>query len=153
MWCTWMVRQLVWTFGDDWSSISYSCPYTSMLNLVICPPTPAMLNSVQKDTKFNIEVYGQLYEIMFQSSPNFNTSYRTIWERSSENCWNTSQKCVSYTKLVRSNRKCGYEVWGQKFVRKFQTSGNCKCICGLIVLCIHDTAYKCTCTYLEIAIQ
>ena len=73
-----MVRQLVLKSGKDWSIISYSCPYTSMLNYVMCPPTPAMLNSVEKDTKFNIEVYGQLYEIMLQSSPTFNTSCRTI---------------------------------------------------------------------------
>ena len=43
-----MVRQLVLKFGVDWTLISYSCPYTSMLNLVMCPPTPAMLNSAQK---------------------------------------------------------------------------------------------------------
>ena len=79
-----MVRQCVVKFGEDWSIISYSCPYTSMLNSVMCPPTPAMLNSVQKDPKFNIEVYGQLYEIMLQSSPNFNT-YK-IRERLSKNC-------------------------------------------------------------------
>ena len=74
-----MVRQLVLKSDKDWSIITYSCPNTPMLNSVMCSPTPAMLNRVKKDTKFNIEGYGQLYEIMLQSSPNFNTSCRTIY--------------------------------------------------------------------------
>ena len=73
-----MVQQLVLKSSKDWSIISYSCPYTFMLNSAMCPPTPAMLHCEEKDTKFNIEVYGQPYNIMLQSSPNFNTSCRTI---------------------------------------------------------------------------
>ena len=42
---TWIVRQLVLKFGEDWSIISYSCPYSSMLNFTSCPPTPTMLKS------------------------------------------------------------------------------------------------------------
>ncbi len=55
-----MVRQFVLKFGDYQTIISYSCPSTLVLNLVICRPTPSMLNSAEKDIKFKIEVYGQL---------------------------------------------------------------------------------------------
>ena len=73
-----MVRQLVVKAGKDWSIICYSCPYPSIVNLVSFYALLNMVGVGGQMAKFNIEVYGQLYEIMLQSSPNFNTSCRTI---------------------------------------------------------------------------
>ena len=73
-----MVRQLVLKFSADWSIISYSCPYTSMLNLVSFCILFNMAGVGGHITEFNMEVNGQLYEIMLQSLPDFNTSCRTI---------------------------------------------------------------------------
>ena len=73
-----MVRQLVLKFGKDWTIICYSCPYPSMVNFVSFYALINMVGVGGHMTNFNIEVYGQLYEIMLQSSPNFNTSCRTI---------------------------------------------------------------------------
>ena len=53
-----MVRQLVLTFGDDWTSISYSCPYPSMLNLVSFYALVNMTGVGGHFARFNIEVYG-----------------------------------------------------------------------------------------------
>ena len=73
-----MVRQYVLKFGDDWTIRSYSCPYPSMLNLVSLYVAFNMVGVGGQMAKFNIEVYGQLYEIMLQSLPDFNTGCRTI---------------------------------------------------------------------------
>ena len=78
MWCIQMVRHLVLKFGKDWMIISYSCLYPSMVNLVSFYALFNMVGVGEHLTKFNIEVYGQLYEIILQSSPTFNTSCRTI---------------------------------------------------------------------------
>ena len=74
-----MIRQCVLKVGEDWSIISYSCLYTSMLNLVYFCAIFNMAGVGGHITKFNMEVYGQLYEIKLQSLPDLNTSYRTIF--------------------------------------------------------------------------
>ena len=83
-------------FGEDWSIISYSCPYTSMLNLVSFCELFNMAGVGGHITKFNIEVYGQLNEIILQSSPNFNTSCRTICIHHIQSCREIESKLLKY---------------------------------------------------------
>ncbi len=59
-----MVRQLVLKFGDDQTIISHSYAYTSMLNLMSLYAIFNMVGVGGHIIKFNIEVDGQLYEIM-----------------------------------------------------------------------------------------
>ncbi len=73
-----MVRQLELKFDEDQTIISYSCPYITMLNLMSFYAPYNMIGVGGHITKFNIEVDGQLYEIIVCSSSNFNTSCRVI---------------------------------------------------------------------------
>ena len=91
-----MVRQHVLKFGDDWTILSYSCPYPSMLNLVSLYVAYNMVGVGGQMAKFNIEVYGQLYEIMLQSSPNFNTNCRTICIHHIQNLREIEFKMLKY---------------------------------------------------------
>ena len=55
-----MVRHYVLKFGDDWTTISYSCPYPSMLNFMSFYALVNMAEVGGQIPKFNIELYGQL---------------------------------------------------------------------------------------------
>ena len=96
-----MVRQLVLKFGDDWTTICYSFPYPSMLNLVSLYVVFTIVGVGGQMTKFNIEVYGQLYEIMLQSSPNFNISCRTIYVYHKQNLREIESNVLKYKPKTR----------------------------------------------------
>ena len=111
-----MVRQYVLKFGDDWTTISYSCPYPSMLNLVSFYALFNMVGVGGQIPKFNIEVYGQLYEIMLQSSPNFHTSCRTICVLHIQNWREIESKLLKYKPKMR----VVHETTNRQYVKIFK---------------------------------
>ena len=107
-----MVRQYVLKFGDDWTTISCTCPYPSMLNLVSLYVVFNMVGLEDNWQNLTLRGMGNYkkyqsnhHQILTQVTGPFVYITFKIVERSSENCWNTSQKQVSYTKLLRSNTR------------------------------------------------
>ena len=112
----WMVRQLVLKFGEDWTIMSYSCPYPSML--IWCVSTCSLTWQGLEDTSPNLtwrcvgnytKWCSNLHQILTQVTGPFMYFPYKIVERSGQNCWNTSQKCVSYTKLLIDSIYCHSE--------------------------------------------